>query len=185
MHEVPGHAIGAVRLYGFPALVVRGADDRRAEPFDGADLRVGRRVHDHHRAARAGFARGQRDPLRGVAGAHGPDAVLQLCGRQLPHDVVRAANLERADRLQRFELQIEIRLELDERRANRRIVDSRRRVADRSQGDVSVGHAGGQDGKIVPAEPPSVNGGTRNLRLSHKCRGKIRSRKLATETQRH
>ena len=37
---------------------------------------VGRRAfHDEDGRARAGFARGERDALRGVAGADGPDAV--------------------------------------------------------------------------------------------------------------
>ena len=39
---------------------------------------VGRRVHHHDAAARARQARGQRDPLRGVAGADRPDAVGEL-----------------------------------------------------------------------------------------------------------
>jgi hypothetical protein len=60
-----------------------GADDRRAEPLDGADLRVGRGVHDHDRTARTDFARRQRHALRRVAGADGPHAVLQLVARQL------------------------------------------------------------------------------------------------------
>ena len=39
MHEVAGHPIGAVRFDRAPAFIVGGADDRRAEPLDRADLR--------------------------------------------------------------------------------------------------------------------------------------------------
>ena len=91
-----------------PALVVAGAHDRRAEPFDRANLGVGRRVHHHHRARRADRARGEGHALCGVAGADGPDAVFQLFGGELAHDVVGAANLERADRLQQLELEVDL-----------------------------------------------------------------------------
>jgi hypothetical protein len=43
VHEMPAHAIRGVRLHRPPALVVGGANDRGAEPLDGADLRVGLR----------------------------------------------------------------------------------------------------------------------------------------------
>ncbi len=87
----------------------------------------GRRVHHHDRAGRAGLPRGVRDTECGVAGADRPDAVGELIGRQLADDVERAANLERADRLEHFELEVELegpsgragQLHADERRADR------------------------------------------------------------------
>ena len=99
-----------VRLDRAPALVVGRLDDRRAEPLDGAQLGLGRGVHHHHAAARAGLARGERDALRGVAGADRPDAVARAARRgSRAHGVVGAADLERADRLQRFELEEDLR----------------------------------------------------------------------------
>ena len=85
-------------------------DDRGAEPLDRAQLGLGRGVHHQHAAGCAGPARGQRDALRGVAGADRPDALGQLRRRvSCAHGVLRAADLERADRLQRFELQEDLR----------------------------------------------------------------------------
>ena len=98
------------------------------------------------------LARGERDALRGVAGADGPDAVFQLVRRELSDDVVGAADLERADRLQHLELQIQLahrcaRVELDayERRPNRCRVNRPGCVTQIRQGNVSGGHRGGQD----------------------------------------
>src|SRR5687767_5134033 len=51
------------------------------------------------------MSRSERDALRGVAGAHRPHAVAQLVARQLPDRVPRAADLERADGLKRFEFE--------------------------------------------------------------------------------
>ena len=139
--EVSGHPVGRVRLDRFPALVVGGADDRRAEPLDRANLRVGRGVHHHHRAARPGLARGERYALGRVAGADRPDAVAQLRRRELADDVVGAANLEGADRLQRLELQVQLepsgprdrrQLDANQRRADGGVVDRAGSVADRA-----------------------------------------------------
>ena len=158
MNEMAGHPIRSVRLDGPPAFVVRRAHDGGAEAFDRANLRIGRRVHHHHRAARADFPCGEGDALSRVAGAHGPHAFLQLLRCQLADDVVGAADFEGADRLQRLELQVEIRFELDERGADRGVIDGRRRIADCGQRNLTARHRGGQDVGIVPAEPTSVNG---------------------------
>ena len=81
---------------------------------------------------------------------------LQLRRRQLADDVVGAANLEGADRLQRFELEIELRraavrgvrqLEANQRRADGRVVDGAGGVADRRQRDVTGGNVGGQESR--------------------------------------
>ena len=72
---------------------------------------------------------------------------LQLRRRQLADDVVGAADLERADRLQRFELEIQLRrprvgsrrqLDANQRRADRGGVDGGGRVADRGERDVAA-----------------------------------------------
>ena len=65
------------------------------------------RVHDEHFAGNAGLLRGERDSLGGVAGADGPDSAAALLFRQKADGVVCAANLERADGLQAFQLQID------------------------------------------------------------------------------
>ena len=143
----PVMRVGAVRFDRAPALVVGGADDRRAEPLDRADLRLGRGVHHHDRAARADLARRERHALRGVAGADGPDAVARAAsGGQLPDDVVGAADLERPDRLQQLRASgtapASARRQPSsrhERRADRRAVDGGGRVADRGERDVRPG----------------------------------------------
>ena len=75
--------------------------------------------------------RRERDALRGVAGADRPDAVGELVGRQPADGVVGAADLEGADRLQRFELEEDLgaaggvaAAEADERRADGGVVDA-------------------------------------------------------------
>ena len=126
-----------VRLDRPPALVVGGRDDawRRARSI-ARSLVCGRGVHHHHRARHAGAARGERHALRGVAGADRPHAVAQLRPAAAADGVPGAANLERADRLQRLELQEDLRrrrsrrerqVEADERRADRGLVDVLRR----------------------------------------------------------
>ena len=110
MDEMAGHPLRAVLDHGTPALVVRRLHDAGAEPFDGAELGLGCGVHHHHAARRTDLARGERDALRGVTGAHGPDALRQLLRAKLSHRVIRAADLERSDRLQRFELEIDVRM---------------------------------------------------------------------------
>ena len=64
-----------------------------------------RSVHDEHAAPRPDLPRGERHTLRRVAGADGPDPAFESLGLQLAHGVVGAANLEGADRLQRFQLE--------------------------------------------------------------------------------
>jgi hypothetical protein len=64
--------------------------------------------------------------------------VHQLCRRQLADDVVRAADLERANRLQRFELQIQIRFDLDQRCANGGAVDGGCRITDGRERYLSI-----------------------------------------------
>ena len=88
---------------------------RGAEPFDRAELGRGSGVHHQHARRGADLARRERDALRGVAGADGPDPLRPLVGGELPHGVVGAADLERSDRLQRFELEEDL-----ERRSNLR-----------------------------------------------------------------
>ena len=128
MDEVAAHAIGAVRFDGPPAFVVGGADDRGAEPLDGADLRLRRRVHHHHRARAPTSRAANATPCAALPALTVQTPSRSSLGRQLADDVVGAANLERSDRLQQFELQVQLgnrearspQIEADERRANRR-----------------------------------------------------------------
>ena len=72
----------------------------------------------------------------------------KLVGRQLPDDVVGTADLERSDRLQQLELEVELgdraagapQIEANQRRANGRAVDGIRRVTDRGQRNASTRH---------------------------------------------
>ena len=157
MNEMAGHPIRSVRLDGPPAFVVRRAHDGGAEAFDRANLRIGRRVHHHHRAARADFPCGEGDALSRVAGAHGPHAFAELLRRQLTDHVIRAADLERADWLKHFELQVDLGLrvrrarsdvwlEPDERRADRGAVHGERGVADGGERNAATRNRDGQGG---------------------------------------
>jgi hypothetical protein len=76
--------------------------------------------HDH-RAGDAELARDPGDALAHVAGGRGDDPGLELAGRNLEDGVGSPAQLERPDRLQVLELQVDLPVavvpELDERRA--------------------------------------------------------------------
>ena len=144
-----GHPIRRVCFDRTPGFVICATDDRRAETFDRAHFRLGRGVHHHHRAARARLARRERHALRRVPGADRPDALLQRGGVELPNDVVRAADLERSDRLQHFELEIELRaavrqLHPHQRRADCGAVHRSRGVADGGERNVTARNSGGQ-----------------------------------------
>ena len=105
MDEPAAHAIRPVLFDRAPAFIVRHLDDGGAEPLDGAQLRRGSGVHHHDAAGRAGQARGERDPLRGVSGADRPDAVRELLPAEVADGVLRSADLEGADRLERLQLE--------------------------------------------------------------------------------
>ena len=132
--EASRHAVRPVGFDNLPAFVVGGPDDGGAEPFDRRDLCCGRRLHHHHRTRQAGDARRQGDALRRIPGAHRPDTFAGLGRIELPDDVVRPADLERSDRLQRFELQENLgagqprrelgrQIQADERGANDDVID--------------------------------------------------------------
>jgi hypothetical protein len=65
------------------------------------------------------LSRDPGDALAHVPGSRSDDAVAQLLGRDLKHGVRGAAELERADRLEVLELEVDLAvvLEADERRA--------------------------------------------------------------------
>ena len=125
------HPVRAMRLDRLPALVVTGLDEPGAEPFDSGQF--GRRGGVHHQdgAVRAQRARGQGDPLRRVARADRPDALRQIGGRQLSQGVVGSSNLERPDRLQGFELQVQLRIRAQAGILGRREPHQRRAGDDR------------------------------------------------------
>ena len=108
MDELALHPIGLVALDGAPAFLVRHLDDPGAEPLDGAKLGGRRRVHHEHAGRAAGLSRRQGHALGRIPGAHRPDAAGPLRRREVADGVVGAADLERADRLQRFELEIQV-----------------------------------------------------------------------------
>ncbi len=99
-----------------------------AEGADGGDLHLGRRGRHDDEGARAELARGERHPLRVVAGAGRDHAPPQDRGGQVDHLVVGAAQLEAEDRLQI------LALEQDRRAETRRQL--RREVERRLDGDV-------------------------------------------------
>jgi hypothetical protein len=85
------------------------------------------------------LARCQRHALRGVPGANGPNSPPPLLLRYEAHGVVRAPNLERSNRLEAFELQVDlgrpIVIQPHHRRADRRLVNMLPRVIDHPFGN--------------------------------------------------
>src|SRR5687768_4496491 len=147
MDERAGHAFGPVLLDRAPALLVGTLDDGGAEPFDGPEFRLRRRVHDHDAARRAGGARRQGHTLRGVARAHRPDTSGQLRRGEVADRVVGAANLERTDRLQRFQLEKDLGpgaqagdVEAYQWRPHGNVINNGSGIPDRLQGNVSSRH---------------------------------------------
>src|SRR6266540_346663 len=95
-----------------PPALVRNLHDRASEALDRLELRLRRVLGDDHRARDARLPRGPSDPLGHVAGARGDDARLDLLARSLPDRVRRPPDLERADRLQVLELEVDLGLAL-------------------------------------------------------------------------
>ena len=145
VHEVTRHPRRSVIDDRLPALVVAGLHDRRAQPFDRANLRLGRRVHHHDRAARAEVRAASATPCAALPALTVQTPSSSTSARQLAHRVVRAANLERADRLQQLELEIDLgqrkvvagQVEANERRADGGVVHGGRGIADRRERDVA------------------------------------------------
>ena len=120
MDEQAGGAVEAAFDEDAPPVVVGQLDDVAAEALDRRQLRLGRALRDDDRRLHAAQARRVGDSLRHVAGARGDDAVGQLLLGGLEHRVAGAADLEGVDRLERLELEIDLRVgvgvEPDERR---------------------------------------------------------------------
>ena len=108
-------------LERLPPAVVGHLVDPRAEPLHRRELGLGRVVGHDHRAGHAELARDPGDALAHVAGGRGDHAGPQVVRRDLEDGVACAAELERADRLQVLELQVDLAVavvpEPDERRA--------------------------------------------------------------------
>jgi hypothetical protein len=111
-----------------PPRLVRHADHFPAEPRDRPQLRLRRRFGRDDDRPHARLARGPGDALRHVPGARGEDAAGDRVRARRADGVERAAQLERADRLQALELQPELarrlgRVQPDERRLDHRVPD--------------------------------------------------------------
>ena len=86
-------------------------DDRGAEPLDGAQLRVRGAVSMTITLLRAPtFRAASATPCAALPALTVQTPLGELGRRQLAHGVVGAANLERADRLQRLELEEDLGL---------------------------------------------------------------------------
>jgi len=90
-----------------PPLVVSQRHYLGAEAAHRGKLGLRRTVWDDDRARDAMLARRPCKPLGHVARAGGVDAGGKLVGRQHAQGVGRATNLEAADRLQCFQLQVD------------------------------------------------------------------------------
>src|SRR5262249_15767918 len=80
----------------------------RAETRDGFNLRLRRRVRHDHRARNTECSCAPRDALRHVARARRVHAVAQRLPRQHRDGVRCPAELERTDRLQRLEFEVDL-----------------------------------------------------------------------------
>src|SRR5207247_733081 len=109
-----------------------------AETVDRGELRLRRVLGDDDRRGDAAEARRPGDTLRHVAGARGQDAAGELVVRGLQDRVAGAADLERVHRLQRLELEVDLRirvdLEADDRRPHGHAGEDLARAADLVEG---------------------------------------------------
>src|SRR5215469_11300319 len=142
MYESPSHLRVSACAERFPAFVIARLDDLSTESADRVQLGSGRSIHGEDLARHARFVGSERDPLRGIARADRPDSLAApLIGKQT-HGVICAANLERTDGLEAFQLQIDlgrtIVIKTDERRADRGFIDVFDRIVDHSRGNVAL-----------------------------------------------
>jgi hypothetical protein len=89
-------------------LVERDLDHLAAQAPDRLDLGLRSRVRKDDRAADAELAGPPGDALRHVSRARRPNAALELLWRGEEERVPRAAQLERADRLEALELEVDL-----------------------------------------------------------------------------
>ena len=107
VNESAAHAGRGMCFDRLPALVVGRGHQRGSQPANGVDLRSRRGVHHHHRAGNAGVPGSERDALAGVS-------ALTVRRRRRSSTLscrtaLRLRILKRADRLQRLELEEDLR----------------------------------------------------------------------------
>jgi hypothetical protein len=127
-------------------LIETDALDTGAQGADRGDLRFRCMVRHEHLRGHAKLARHPGDALRHVARTRGVNAAGDLATRCTEYAVGGAAQLERADRLQRFQLEPHLvrRIALwqaDQRRADPSIRDARAGGIDIGQRRRAQGHA--------------------------------------------
>ena len=158
---MPARAVVGERL---PPLVVRQRRRSFAPSRSTASTLVrGAELRHHDRARNAQGARAPRDALRHVAGARRVHAVGQRLARQRPNRVRRAAQLERADRLQRLELEIDLRRRVDVRGG--RAASEWRSPAMRSRAARMSSIVGGSMRRNTRSAELDANAGARRDRL--------------------
>ena len=144
-----------------PAFVVRRLDDRGAEPLDGAQL--GRRARCPSPCtlhAAPALRAASATPCAALPALTVQTPPASCAGVSWRDGVVGAADLERADRLQRFELEVRSpgrragarQLEPHERRADGRVVDRRRR----RRGWCRERCAGSRPGRSLRSTEPTI-----------------------------
>ena len=134
----PNHREAALKVLGVPED--REAVKKAVAQWDAQEL--------EEAIIAAKGAGGIGDALSGIPGADGPDTVRSVVFGKLTNDVEGAADLERPDRLQRLELQIDLaaarfmalELEAHERRASRDAVDRGGCVTHGRERNVAVWH---------------------------------------------
>src|SRR5713226_7375180 len=137
-----------------PPLVIRHRDRFRTQALDCLELGVRRAVGHDGSASNAKPPCIPGDTLRHVPGAGGVDACLQRAGIEPRDRIAGAPYFERPDRLQVFELEVELAgasvVEPDQRRARHDAVQALPRLFDVYERDrvrlaIAQGIAGGGD----------------------------------------
>ena len=176
MDEQTVDAVEPRLLDRLPPALVRNLDDAPAEPLDRVELRLRRVVGDDDRRRDARLPRRPGDALGHVAGAGRDHAGGDRVRRGGPDRVRRAADLERADRLQVLELQPDVRVrQADERSAHGRARDALPRPLDLGERD--------QNSTVVPRPSPAPAARGTRRRRGPRPRGPATRRRVISSSE--
>ncbi len=136
--ERPVHPVVAVIQKHLPPAVERHRDGPRAQPLERGELDRGRMVWHDRGEGDVALAGTPGEALRHVARARGVDPLGDLLVAEGADGVAGPADLERADRLERFELEPDLPRAVvgqpDQRGAHRGVFDPLARLPDGIEG---------------------------------------------------
>ena len=105
MNEPTLHALETALQQHTPPAVERDRDDLGAEPVQGGELDRGSMIGDDRGERNVSLAGAVGESESHIAGARGVNALLQRVRLDAADRVPRTSDFERADRLQRFQLE--------------------------------------------------------------------------------